>query len=206
MGPASNIHFLNNLILGDGWADPIFNLRTYTNYSSSDYNGFRPNPGVDNSFEWTSPAFGTDADFVGKLVTRNFKSFAEYQQATKQDQRSMLIDYDIFVKAWPPNKNDPQRLYNPEDFDLRLKPASNSSRVEPSVAGGTLPLIVTDTHLNPAVDAGVLLPTINDDFTGSAPDLGAYESDRPLPHYGPRSQPLGAPESSAPRSVTGPPN
>ena len=33
MGPASNIHFLNNLILGDGWADPVLNLRTYTNYS-----------------------------------------------------------------------------------------------------------------------------------------------------------------------------
>jgi len=28
--------------------------------------------------------------------------------------------------------------------------------------------------------------TINDDLTGRAPDLGAYERDRPLPHYGPR--------------------
>ena len=25
MGPASNVHFRNNLILGDGWADPVFN-------------------------------------------------------------------------------------------------------------------------------------------------------------------------------------
>ena len=80
-----------------------------------------------------------------------------------------------------PDKSDPQRLYNPEDFDFRLKPASG------------------------AVDAGVLLPTINDDFAGRAPDLGAYELDRPLPHYGPRSEPLGAPENSSPRSVTGPP-
>ena len=36
------------------------------------------------------------------------------------------------------------------------------------------------------VDAGVLLPTINDDFAGRAPDLGAYESGRPEPMYGPR--------------------
>src|SRR5271170_2109963 len=181
MGPASNIHFLNNLILSDGWADPVFNLRTFTNYSSSDYNGFRPNPVVDNSFEWTSPDFATPADFVGKLVTRNFKSLKEYQDATKQDQHSVLIDYDIFGNAKMPDKSDPQRLYNPEDFDFRLKPGSV------------------------AIDAGIVLPTINDDFSGGAPDLGAYELDRPLPHYGPRSEPPGAPEDSSPRSVTGPP-
>jgi len=57
-----------------------------------------------------------------------------------------------------------------------------------------------------AIDAGILLPTINDDFTGRAPDLGAYELGKPLPHYGPRSQPAGAPDDSAPRSVKGPPS
>jgi hypothetical protein len=181
MGPASNIHFLNNLILGDDWANPVFNLRTYTNYSTSDYNGFRPNPNVDNSFEWTSPAFEVAADYQGKLVTRNFKSLKDYSQATGQDQRSILLDYDIFVNVKMPDKSDPQHLYNPEDFDFRLRPGSA------------------------AVDAGIPLPTINDDFTGRSPDLGAYESDRPLPHYGPRSQPPGAPDNSAPRSVTGPP-
>lgn len=39
-----------------------------------------------------------------------------------------------------------------------------------------------------AIDAGAILPTINDDFTGKAPDLGAYEKDLPLPHYGPRPE------------------
>lgn len=37
-----------------------------------------------------------------------------------------------------------------------------------------------------AVDAGVVLPNVNDGYQGSAPDLGAYELGRPLPHYGPR--------------------
>ena len=37
-----------------------------------------------------------------------------------------------------------------------------------------------------AVDAGALLPNINDDFAGQAPDLGALERGKPLPHYGPR--------------------
>jgi len=191
MGPASNIHFRNNLILGDGWADSVFNLRTYTNYSSSDYDGFRPNPGVENSFEWTSPAFGTDVDFVGKLVERHFKTLAEYQQATKQDQHSVLVGYDIFVNVKMPDKDDPQHLYNPEDFDFRLKAALSGTE------GRQAP--------NPAIDAGMLLPTINDDFTGKAPDLGAYELDRPLPHYGPRQWPSGPSDPNAPRSVSGPP-
>lgn len=179
-GPASNVHFLNNLILGDGWADPILNLRTFTNYSTSDYNGFRPNPNVEDAFEWDSPPFEVAADYQGPLVARHFKSLKEYSETTGQEQHSILVDYDVFINVKMPDRSDPQRLYNPEDFDFRLKPGS------------------------PAVDAGVSLPTINDDFTGRAPDLGAYELERPLTHYGPRSEPLGAPEASSPRSVTGP--
>lgn len=37
-----------------------------------------------------------------------------------------------------------------------------------------------------AMDKGLLLPTINDDFTGSAPDLGASELGAGIPHYGVR--------------------
>ncbi len=37
-----------------------------------------------------------------------------------------------------------------------------------------------------AVDAGVVLANVNDGHQGIAPDLGAYELGRPLPHYGPR--------------------
>jgi hypothetical protein len=208
MGPASNIHFLNNLILGDGWADPILNLRTYTNYSSSDYNGFYPNPGAATWFEWTSPDFATPADFAGKLVTRNFKTLKEYQDATRQDQHSVLIDYGIFVKVTMPDKNDPQRLYNPEDFDFRLQPFYNVGQAEPNSPAppGLVPLLGAEKRANPAVDGAILLPTINDDFTGKAPDLGAYELNRPIPHYGPRQWPSRPPDPNAPRSVTGPPH
>ncbi len=37
-----------------------------------------------------------------------------------------------------------------------------------------------------AVDAGIALSNINDGFNGNAPDLGAFETGQPLPHYGPR--------------------
>ena len=162
VGPASNVHFLNNLILGDGYADPVLNLRTFTNYSSSDYNGFRPNSNVEDAFEWNSPAFEVPADYKGQQQTRHFKSLKEYSDATRQEQHSVLLDYDTFASVRPPDKSDPQHLYKADEFDFRLKPGSR------------------------AIDAGTKLPTINDDFTGNAPDLGAYELDRPLPHYGPR--------------------
>jgi hypothetical protein len=162
MRPASNVHFLNNLFLGDGWLGPVLNLTTYTNYSSSDYNGFRPNPNVADAFEWNSPPFNVAADYEHNPVTRHFKSLDEYRAATHQEQHSVLLDYDTFVNVRIPDKSDPQHLYKPTDFDFRLRPGS------------------------PAVDAGTVLPSITDGFTGRAPDLGAYELDRPLPHYGPR--------------------
>jgi hypothetical protein len=36
------------------------------------------------------------------------------------------------------------------------------------------------------IDKGVRLYNLNDDFTGSAPDIGAYEYGQEIPHYGPR--------------------
>lgn len=38
----------------------------------------------------------------------------------------------------------------------------------------------------PAIDAGEVLPNINEDFLGAAPDLGAYEYGAPPLHFGPR--------------------
>ena len=37
-----------------------------------------------------------------------------------------------------------------------------------------------------AVGAGIVVPNLSDDFVGKAPDLGAYEFGRKMPHYGPR--------------------
>ncbi|GIX49571.1 MAG: hypothetical protein KatS3mg131_3782 [Candidatus Tectimicrobiota bacterium] len=62
---------------------------------------------------------------------------------------------------------------------------------------GPPPTPVPPQHLSlradcAAVDAGAVLANLNDDFTGAAPDLGAYEVGKPLPHYGPRSATAGA--------------
>jgi hypothetical protein len=174
---ASNVHYRNNLVLGKSETLETFAVETNTNYSSSDYNGFRPNDGAEFSFEWSTPPLNMRANFpgeAGKLSTqqqgqleararetRRFKTLKEYSEKTDQDKHSILVDYDVFMRVTPPGP-DPKTLYKPSDFDFQLRPGSA------------------------AVDAGVRLPGINDDFTGRAPDLGAYEVGKPVPHYGPR--------------------
>jgi hypothetical protein len=158
----SNIHFRNNLILGPNVTPELFSIDTFTNYSTSDYNGFRPNENAAVSFEWISPPFDTAADYERDRIRRSFATLRDYSAATRQDVHSVLVDYDALVKVMAPDPSDPRRLYEPSDFDFRLRAGSR------------------------AVDAGVRLPNIDDDFTGAAPDLGAYEVNAPLPHYGPR--------------------
>jgi len=166
---SANVHWRNNLMLGQNAQAAIFSINTNTNYSSSDYNGFRPNTG-NESFQWNSPpASGSMilADGAGgtKLETRKFATLDAYAQATQQDRHSVVVDYDIFMKVTRLDAKDlatVQRLYKAEDFDFRLRPGSA------------------------AVDRGTALPTVTDGFTGQAPDLGALEVDRPVPVYGPR--------------------
>jgi hypothetical protein len=220
---ASNVHWRNNLILGQNSSPAIFSINTYTNYSSSDYNGFRPNPGAAVSFQWNSPPSTVAADYsaltagprgggpggptaadgrggvsgagrggvpeagggaaasgrggaaaagrggatggASAIESRAFATLAEYSAATKQDQHSVLLDYDVFVKVPRLDAQDRSRVqtvYKAADLDFTLRAGSA------------------------AVDRGIKLPTVTEGFAGSAPDLGALEVGQPAPHYGPR--------------------
>jgi hypothetical protein len=162
MGPVSNQHFRNNLVLGQGAYPEVLNVDTFTNYSSSDYNGFRPNPGAAQSFVWNSPPRAVLADFAKDREKRSFASLRDYAAATGQEAHSVLVDYSDFARVSAPDPKDPRRFYRPPEFDFSLNEKSA------------------------AVDAGMILPNINDGFTGKAPDLGAYERGVPMPAYGPR--------------------
>ncbi len=66
-----------------------------------------------------------------------------------------------------------------------------SGTVVPADVASQYPVAANDLRLgarSPAIDRGVVLPSVNDGYTGSAPDLGAVEFGRPLPHYGPREK------------------
>jgi hypothetical protein len=60
---------------------------------------------------------------------------------------------------------------------------------------------VTLSGSTAALDRGIVLPNVNDGFTGGAPDLGALESGCATPIYGPR--PVGMDESNEPLGCTG---
>ena len=73
-GPASNVHFRNNLIVAQDALEPVFAVGTYTNYSTSDYNASRPNPGKEGAFEWNTPPAGVAADYKTAPVVHRFKA------------------------------------------------------------------------------------------------------------------------------------
>lgn len=70
------------------------------------------------------------------------------------------VQVDLSVFALPLFPDDPTVVYDPPD--LRLKSSSI------------------------AVDAGRLIPNLNEQSGSQLPDIGAYELDHPLPIYGPR--------------------
>ena len=92
----------------------------------------------------------------------DFATLAEFQKATGQEAHGVEVDYDIFENLAAPDVERRYHVYHSADLNFRLK--TNSK----------------------AVDAGAVLPGVNDGFTGKAPDLGALEVGQKQPHYGPR--------------------
>jgi hypothetical protein len=162
--PHSNTHFRNNLILGtDAPGRGIAAFANATAYSTYDYDGFRPNRGAGRQYTWLAPASPlallyqpADADW------KSFATLAELRAATGQETHGIEVDFDIFADLKPPAVANRYAIYHAAELNFQLKPGSK------------------------AVDAGVPLPTVNDDFAGTAPDLGALEVGRADPVYGPR--------------------
>lgn len=180
-GLYSNAHFRNNLFLpadnnpnqGDtkspwyfytgrimAYPDPIGEV-------TSDYNGF----GIGMHFK--TSAYNPYTPIVDK--SRNpwwplkiqsgmsnkedkiYETLEEIRTATGQEKHSRMVDYDVF-KDLKPSKSP--HINIDDNFNFELRPDG------------------------PGVDAGIPLANINDDFTGKAPDLGAYEVGKPVPNYG----------------------
>jgi hypothetical protein len=122
-------------------------------------------PGPHCSFDYD--AIGTHGTpFDGAIGQQRFSSLDELRRGP-HELHAVQVDLDVFNQVAFPNPPLPER----EPPDLRPR-------------AGT-----------PVVDAGAKLPNVNDDFRGAGPDIGAYETGQPLPHYGPR--PLGVDEATA---------
>jgi hypothetical protein len=197
----SNTHWRNNLFLGQNSSPAIFNVNTYTNYSSSDFNGFRVNPGAPASFHWNSPPFGVAADFRSLTAGSGGGSpgsssapdpgrgrGAAPAPARPEASVGRLEQRQFATLSAYSQATNQDRHSVAVDYDIFVNVpklnAQDRSTVQRIYKAADL-----DFRLKPgsaAVDKGTPLAGITDAFLGSAPDLGALEVGQPLPHYGPR--------------------
>lgn len=160
---SSNAHYRNNLFLGRGTPDRgVLTLGNASATNTSDYNGYRPNPGVKEQYRVFFPKPGPNVYAVAREDWQVFETLDAYRRATGQEQHSIEVDFDVFERMAPPDSAKRYAVYHAMDLNFALNPNGK------------------------AVDAGQRIPTVNERFTGSAPDLGALEADVPPPQYGPR--------------------
>ena len=79
------------------------------------------------------------------------------------ETHSVTVNYDIFEGAMIEGKGL-GKTYEPASIKFSLRKGAA------------------------VIDAGEVLPNINDNHTGKGPDLGAFETGTKPPHYGPRKK------------------
>jgi hypothetical protein len=100
---------------------------------------------------------------ASELVAVKAGSLKEFTHKTGYEEHGIELDYDAFNNVLKPDPRKRGHIYPKEGYDFNLRKGS------------------------PAVDAGLVLPNINDNYQGEAPDMGALEKEAPPVHYGPRS-------------------
>jgi len=163
--PAANVHFRNNLVVATSTQRPALSIRTYTAYSSLDYNGYALPSGMEKAFVLTAPVDGVTATYDQKaLVEKSAGSIADFRKATDQERNGRVLEVKTLFDDLPlPVADSPFKVY-PSDI----------ARYGLSKGSG-------------AIDRGTTLPSITDGFVGRAPDLGAVEFGQAEPPYGPRN-------------------
>lgn len=158
-GGHPNSNYRNNLFLGSDGPTIVAAFPYTTPYSIADYNGYRPNRGAEspeNQYVWLSP----------KGEREGFKTLNSLSQASGLEAHGITLDYDVFENLQKPvqaaKSDKPSPVYFGVDLNFKLNPNGK------------------------AVDAGVLIPNINDNFSRKAPDLGALELGSPAVIYGAR--------------------
>jgi hypothetical protein len=92
----------------------------------------------------------------------SWDGFSSLSRRSPYERHGRLLNADVFVTT----------VSVPQKFESFMPPP---------------PALMLDAGSN-AVDAGLRLPNINDDYTGDQPDMGALERGRDAPHYGVRSR------------------
>jgi hypothetical protein len=163
-----NTHVYNNVFFGIA-GDTMAGGPRDPGVSHMDYNGYR----VTGIVRWNhfDPAtqrqalHGGDGSIAAINRTRleRYPTLAAFAADTSNELHAVELDFADFAG-----------LSEPQPEPANHDPAA----LDPRLAAGSR-----------ARDAGRVIPNITDGFAGRAPDLGAFEADQPLPHYGPRPAP-----------------
>lgn len=160
----SNGHFRNNLFIGPDSNRHALSATTYTNYSTMDYNGYRMKSARIN-FRLKYPAHDSlnHAD-DREIKFEEFRSLGDLARKTGFEAHGVELQDEIFENVALPDPARRGHIYQMQGHDFKLKRSSA------------------------AIDAGLHLPNITDNYLGRAPDLGAIEGGKEPPRYGPRSR------------------
>lgn len=135
-----------------------------TSTYSSDYNGFRPNRGVDAQYNWMAPTQPGQTLYYNKPEDwKSFPTLAALRAATGQEAHGVELDFDIFEKMTPPDPAPQKRQRRLPQHGPQLPPP-------PRLEGHR-------RRTTPAHDQRQL---------HGHTQPGALELGQPAPHYGPR--------------------
>jgi ankyrin repeat protein len=159
-----NTLIYNNLFVGRAgeWTIAGGSPSLWTDLDANAYRDHRADPKRALTFwipphPWFSPH---GSGLSGEHTANSLDEFCATSLARYERHGGWPVDYSDFVLMRPPNVEANQ--HDEEPIDVR------------------------PTRQSVAIDRGRKLTFFNDGFSGARPDLGAYELDAPLSHYGPR--------------------
>ena len=192
-GTSINQRFRNNTVdsifsgmsLAPITVGPVWVLRnTFTNYTAKAYK-WDGNPGgivlIYHNTSWTGATDIRTMDVISPIhnvISRNNifqgKGLGLVEQAKGSSGIDMNNDDWYIVRAAPHFQWENLPYKNLAALCTGAGLECNGVEKNPLLASPTIG-IFTLLSSSPAIDKGVLLPGINDNFTGNAPDLGAFE-------------------------------
>ncbi len=203
MGSARNCRIFNNYWSGGGpvqnmnvGGGPVYGYRNVINGGG----GFKALFGRVNGVlfyhnHFSRGTLGQGQGF-GKVDLRNNVYSGGARMMLKTDFNVSVVDYNAY--SAPAEGKEAKYQYGPARKKAKPKIAKTSEELIKATdtnrhsvfvcnwnqaLEGHSPKLAEDS---PLIDKGCLIPTINDDFKGEAPDIGMLEFDEHAPHYGPR--------------------
>jgi len=173
-GP-SGIYLMHNSIITStlSWTDGDFrNVITRNNLFTGDV-GPAPNWNVLHGMN------GINNDFDYDGIQRNFKRLIEFYTQNRQGKPGK-VNYNSLKEFYEDTGMEEHGIEFGLDIFSKMKKLPEKDKAH---LPGVLDISLAESGA--PVDAGAVLPSIHDSFTGKAPDLGAYEVGKPVPHYGP---------------------